>query len=79
MKPSFVRLVLAGFALTALVSLTNVACSHPTEVDEGTSEMIGVGHGHYGAYGGAGGYSAYGGHSPYGYGFGVDLADDATP
>ena len=34
--PSF--LVLGAFALVALASLTNAACSAPTSVDQGTTE-----------------------------------------
>ena len=70
MRPSLTKLVLAAFGLCALVSMTNVACSTPTEVDSGTSEINGGGA--YGVYYG----TAYGGG---GYGFGVNLATDNTP
>lgn len=77
MKASLTRLVLACFALCALVSMTNVACSSPTDVDSGTSELNGGGA--YGvSYGGYGTGTAYGGVT-YGYGFGVNLATDSAP
>ena len=81
MKASLTKLVLAAFGLCALISMTNVACSSPTDVDSGTSEV--VGHPYGLGYGGYGGTSpSYGGVSygsgSYG-GFGVDLANDSTP
>ncbi|MFO0739169.1 MAG: hypothetical protein U0270_24945 [Labilithrix sp.] len=76
MNGSLTKLVLAAFGLCALASMTNVACSSPTDVDSGTSEIVGHPYGGYGGYGDTTGYSTYGG--TYG-GVGVDLATDATP
>ena len=76
MKPSLTKLVLTAFGLCALVSMTNVACSAPTDVDSGTSEINAGGH-PYGAYGVSYGGS-YGGVT-YGYGFGANLATDSAP
>jgi hypothetical protein len=58
-------LLLGAFAVTALASLVNAACSRATDVDSGTSESS-VSRGPYG-------YS-----SGYGYYGGADLADDTS-
>lgn len=56
MKPTFRTLFLATFALTALVSMTNAACSSPSDIDHGASEALSSGH--RGPYQG-GGYEGY--------------------
>jgi hypothetical protein len=58
--------VLAAFAVAALASLTNAACSAPTEIDAGSSEAAQTSR-----YGRSPYSGAYGGY----YG-GGDLADD---
>lgn len=73
MNASLTKLVLTAFGLCALVSMTNVACSSPTDVDSGTSEIHSGG-----PYGVSYGGTAYGGVT-YGYGFGVNLATDSAP
>lgn len=64
--------VLAGFALAAVASLTNAACSAPTQIDTGSSESANTSRGPYG-YGGSAYSAGYGGY----YG-GGDLADDTS-
>jgi len=59
-------LLLGAFGFVALLSMTNAACSSPTDVDSGSSEAAFSG-GHYG-------YGYYGG----GYYGGGDLAEDSS-
>ena len=62
-------LLLGVFGLVGLLSMTNAACSSPTDTDNGSTEAAFTGgHNHY-----ATGYG-YGG----GYYGGADLADDSS-
>lgn len=67
------RIFFALFGALALASLTNVACSSPTDVDAGTTENGLTGRGAYGGYG----TPAYEAYAVEAY-FGGDLATDTA-